>query len=213
MSGRVVALAGSTGLVGSFLLERLLADDAVARVIAPARRARPARPKLDAPLLSGREWPAPGASLDEAYCALGTTRADAGSDAAFRAVDFDLAVSFARAAKAAGARRFGLVSSVGADAQSPFLYPRVKGEAERAIAGLGFESFVIARPALLLGARAVPRAKERLAEGAFVLLSPLMTGPLARYRPVRAEAVARSLIAAVRGGVPGALVVESDSIE
>ncbi len=203
------ALAGATGLVGRSVLELLLADPAVERVIAPTRRALPPHPRLDNPV--GSTWPE-GPRVDEAYCCLGTTRADAGSAEAFRAVDLDLVVRFALAAKAAGARRFGLVSSSGANASSRFLYPRTKGEAERAVSGAGFESVVIARPSLLLGKRAKPRPAEIVAEPALKLIAPLLVGPLRKYRAIEGSTVAASLIAAVRGGVPGTLILESDAL-
>ena len=141
-----------------------------------------------------------------------TTRAKAGSDAAFRAVDLELTRSFAHDARAAGARRFGLVSSAGADARSRFLYPRTKGEAESAAAGQGFESLVIARPSLLLGARSEDRPGEKLATAAIRILGAAMIGPLRRWRAVPATTVASSLVAAVRGRVPGVLTLESDAL-
>lgn len=201
-------MAGATGLVGGFVLRRLLEDSGTGRVIAPTRRPLPAHPKLENPIFSSG-WP-PLAGIDEAYGCLGTTRKDAGTAAAFRAVDFDLALDFARAAEAGGARAFGLVSSAGADAASWFLYPRVKGEAEAAVAALGFEAAVIARPSLLLGERARPRPAERLGEAVLAFASPLLLGPLRRYRAVRADAVAAALIASVRARSSGKLILESE---
>jgi uncharacterized protein YbjT (DUF2867 family) len=205
------AVAGATGLVGGLVLRRLLDDPEVARVIAPTRRPLAPHPKLLNPLFDGAAWPELP-PLDEAYGCLGTTRKTAGSDEAFRAVDLDLTRSFARAAKAAGARRFGLVSSVGADARSRFLYPRTKGETEAAASGLGFESVAIVRPSFLVGERAEPRPAEKFAVKAFQILAPVLAGPLRRWRPVRADDVAASLIAALRGRVPGVLILESDAV-
>lgn len=193
------------------MLRRLLEDPGISRVVAPTRRPLPPHPKLENPLITA-VWPA-FASLDEAYGCLGTTRKDAGSAEAFRAVDLDLALAFARAAKAGGARRFGLVSSAGADAGSSFLYPRTKGEAEKAVAGLGFETVVIARPSLLLGARAKPRLAEKLGEGALALIAPLLIGPLRKYRAIAGETVATALMTSVRGHFPGTLILESDALE
>lgn len=205
------AVAGATGLVGGQVLRRLLDDPAVVRVIAPTRRALPPHPKLENPLTSSA-FPAMS-GLDEAYGCLGTTRKLAGSDEAFRAVDLDLALAFARAAKAGGARRFGLVSSLGADALSSLLYPRTKGEAENAVAGLGFETVVIARPSLLLGDRATPRSAEKIGEIALAVAGPLLIGPLRKYRAITGDRVAEALIASVRGRFPGKLTLESDQLE
>lgn len=199
------ALAGATGLVGGKVLALLLADPAVSRVTAPTRRPLPPHPKLENPPLAGA-WPALP-PVDEAYCCLGTTRAIAGSAEAFRAVDLDLTAAFAKAAKAAGARSFGLVSSLGADARSAFLYPKTKGEAEKAVAGQRFECLTIMRPSLLLGERERPRPAERLGEIAMAALDPLLGGPLSKYRAVSAGEVAAALVAAVRGRVPGDLVI------
>lgn len=208
MSGITAAVAGATGLVGNLLLKRLLADAEVARVIAPTRRPLSAHPKLVNPSFGGKDWPALPA-LDEAYGCLGTTRKTAGSDEAFRAVDLSLTRSFAHAARAAGARRFGLVSSLGADARSRFLYTRTKGEAEAAVTGAGFGSVAIVRPSFLVGERAEHRSGERFMIRAFQLLAPVIPR---RWRAVAADAVAAALIGAVRGRVPGTLILESDAI-
>jgi uncharacterized protein YbjT (DUF2867 family) len=200
---RRAALAGASGLVGGFLLRRLLEDPATASVYAPTRAPLPPHPKLSNPRLEGA-WTLP--PVDEAYCSLGTTIKKAGSPEAFRAVDLDLVAAFAKAARAAGARRFGLVSAAGAHPGSRLLYSRVKGEAERAVSS-GFESVVIARPSILLGPRAESRPAERLGISLALALRPLIPR---RWRAVHADAVAASLLAAVRGGVPGTLVLENE---
>jgi uncharacterized protein YbjT (DUF2867 family) len=207
---KTAAIAGATGLVGSRLLSLLLDDPRIERVVAPTRRALPPHLKLSNPL-SGSGWPVLQ-PVDEAYCCLGTTRKDAGSDAAFRAVDLDLTVAFARAARAAVARSFGLVSSAGANAASSLLYPRTKGEVEKAVAGLGFETLVIARPSLLLGAREKPRSAEKLGESVLSLAKPFLVGPLRKYRAIAAADVAAALIGSVRGNFPGTLTLESDAL-
>jgi len=195
---RVVALAGATGLVGRAILEGLLADGSVAAVHALGRRAPGvSHPKLTPHVLDFGALP-PLPPLDEVYLALGTTIKAAGSQAAFRAVDFDANLSAARAALAAGARRAGLVSAAGADAKSRIFYNRVKGELEEALAQLGFEGLVVARPSLLVGDRKALGQPERTAERVATAVTRLL-GPLvpANYRPVAASAVARALLARV----------------
>jgi len=197
-AARTVAVAGGTGLVGRAILEGLLADASVAAVHALGRRAPGvSHAKLTPHVVDFGALP-PLPPLDEVYLALGTTIKAAGSQPAFRAVDFDANLAVARAALAAGARRCGLVSAMGADAKSRIFYNRVKGELEEALAELKFEGLVIARPSLLVGDREAlgqpPRAAERVATAVSKILGPLVP---VNYRPIDAAAVARALLARV----------------
>ena len=196
---RHVLLAGATGLVGSELLQMLLADDSVATVHLLGRRAAPVHhPKLTARVVDFAALPSLPV-LDEVYLALGTTIAVAGSQEAFKAVDFEANLAVALAAAAAGARRLGLVSAMGADARSRVFYSRVKGELEDAVATLDLDACVIARPSLLAGDRAALGQPERRGERLGLALA---TGFLrdwlpASVRPVPAQAVARALLTRV----------------
>ena len=137
---RRVLLAGSTGLVGGFLLQGLLADASVAEVHALARRpigVEHARLRVHVVDFTALPDLPP---VDEAYLALGTTLKVAGSRAAFRAVDLDANLAVAHAAVRAGARRIGLVSAAGASARSSVFYNRVKGELETALTGLDLDA-------------------------------------------------------------------------
>lgn len=197
-TGRTVAVAGATGLVGRAILEGLLADGSVAVVHVLGRREPGgAHPKLTPHVVDFAALP-PLPPLDEVYLALGTTIKAAGSQAAFRAADFDANLAVARAALAAGAGRAGLVSAMGADSKSRVFYSRVKGELEEALARLPFEGLVIARPSLLTGDREALGQPSRLAERVATTVSSFL-GPLvpANYRPVAAAEVARALLARV----------------
>lgn len=194
-------IAGATGLVG----QHLLADHGVGTVHAWVRRPLGLQhPKLATQVVDFTRLPAP-LPVDEVYLALGTTIKDAGSQSAFRAVDYDANLAVARAARAAGARRLGLVSAMGADARSRIFYNRVKGELEDAVAGLGFEGWVIARPSLLMGDRADLGQRVRPGEQWAMRLLPVLRPLLpANYRPIAARQVARGLLAQVppaQGGV------------
>jgi uncharacterized protein YbjT (DUF2867 family) len=188
-------LAGATGLVGQSLLQGLLADDAVTAVHTIGRRpVAMQHPKLTSHVVDFTALPLLS-PLDEAYLALGTTIKVAGSQAAFRAVDFDANLGVARAALAAGVRRVGVVSAMGADARSSIFYNRVKGELEESLSALGFDALVIARPSLLTGDRLTlgqpARAGEKFAAFAGRLLKPFIP---ANYRPIAAASVARALL-------------------
>jgi uncharacterized protein YbjT (DUF2867 family) len=211
--GRRVVLAGATGLVGGAILRGLLADDTVTVVHVLARRAlQVAHPKLQAQVVDFTSLPALP-PIDEAYLALGTTIKVAGSQAAFRAVDFDASLAVARAALAAGARRLGLVSAMGADPRSRVFYNRVKGEVEEAVKALGFEALVIARPSLLLGDRGAlgqpARAGEHIGAVLAGVLRPLIP---AHYRPIKGTDVARALLAHVPRA-QGQLVLQSGAMQ
>lgn len=200
-----VLLAGATGLVGASLLDALLADARFQRVLAPTRRPLPAHPKLQGQALASaeREGAAEFGVVDGYLCALGTTLKAAGSRAAFRAVDVDLVLQLAKRARAAGARTAVVVSSVGADARSASFYLRCKAEMEAGLAALGFERTHLLQPSLLLGARDQRRPGEGLAQRLAPLYTPLMAGPLSRYRPVSAAAVAQRMVDAMFMTEPG----------
>lgn len=155
---------GATGLVGSKALAVALADKRVTRVIAPTRRPVPVHERLTNPQLEQMlQDPDLGAWRAEgAICALGTTFKQAGSAAAFRAIDHDLVLTLAGRLRQADVQNFALVSSLGADPGARFLYPRTKGEVERAIEQLGFPSLTILRPGFLEGYRREQRAMEKM---------------------------------------------------
>jgi uncharacterized protein YbjT (DUF2867 family) len=193
---------GATGLVGRALVRRLLDDARYGEVRALARRPLPlAHPKLQATLVDFDAL-SDHASLfrvDHVYCALGTTLRQAGTPQGFRRVDFDYIVEAARLAVAGGAGHFVWVSSIGADARSRAFYTRVKGEAEDAIAALSLARWTAVRPSLLLGDRDESRPAEHVAAHVLAPFAPLMRGPLRRYRPIPADAVAASMIALAFG--------------
>jgi uncharacterized protein YbjT (DUF2867 family) len=192
---RTTLLAGATGLVGRELLTGLLADSAVGAVHTLGRRAlRLSHPKLTQHIVDFKALPALP-RVDEVYLALGTTIKAAGSQEAFRAVDYDANLAVAMGVLAAGARRIGLVSAMGADARSSIFYSRVKGELEDALAQLGFEAVVIARPSMLAGDREAlgqpKRGGEKLAMRVSKMLRPLIP---ADYRSIAAADVALALL-------------------
>ncbi|HET7229457.1 MAG TPA: oxidoreductase [Longimicrobium sp.] len=214
-SGRTALVLGATGLVGGHCLELLLADASWSRVTVIARRpSGRSHPRLNevAADFERLEEQAHAFAADDVFCCLGTTIRKAGSQAAFSRVDHDYVVRSAELARQQGARRFLLVSALGADPGSRVFYNRVKGEAERDVTALPFEGVALLRPSLLLGERAERRRSEALAQKAAPFLSPLLWGPLRKYRALPAAAVARAMVRLAREGFAGVRVVESDEI-
>lgn len=198
MIDRKVVIAGASGLVGSYILQRLLQDTSVSEVHALCRRDLNIRhPKLIVHLVDFRAIP-PLPSVDEVYLALGSTIKQAGSRSAFRAVDFEANWAVAQAGFSAGARRLGLVSAMSASSRSLLFYNRIKGELEDAVTTLAFESLVIARPSFLLGSRAKLNQPARPGEKIGIWLTQLLSLLLPiNYRAVEARKVALSLISTV----------------
>ena len=209
-----VWLAGASGLVGRALLEQLPAGFSVHALLRkPLEKAPPSVTQhvldLHSPNFAAA-LPAP----DAVFIALGTTIAQAGSQEAFRAVDFDLVVQIAQAAREAGARACAVVSAMGANADSRVFYTRVKGEAEAALIALNFEHLVIARPSLLDGDReSLPQPKRLGERWALALMRPLAPLIPLRWRPVQAQRVARAMAQAVSSASRGVQILESVDLQ
>jgi uncharacterized protein YbjT (DUF2867 family) len=217
-AGASVLLAGATGLVGRALLARLLAADRQQSVTVLARKPLPAPlardPRLTVLVGDSATLVGQASAAGDVYIALGTTIKVAGSEAAFRAVDFELVVATARAARQAGARRLAVVSALGADRGSRVFYNRVKGEMEDAVEALGYDALVIARPSLLIGDRAALGQPTRRGEvWAVRLLGPLLPLVPASVRPIEAATVAEAMIAALEEAKPGTRVLSSAALQ
>ncbi|XXF79060.1 oxidoreductase [Myxococcaceae bacterium GXIMD 01537] len=213
METRTALLTGASGLVGGHLLDALLESPLYREVCSLGRRELPRQhPRLvqrtvDFAHLEGVPLP----RADDAFCCLGTTIKKAGSQEAFRAVDHDAVLAFARAAKQAGARRFLVVTALGADARSRIFYNRVKGETEEALKAVGFESLVILRPSLLLGERTETRTGEQVAAAVSKVLGPLLR-PFGS-RPIEGRTVARAMLALASQASPGVRVALSGELQ
>ena len=209
---RTALLAGGTGLTGGHLLSLLLADSRYTLVHALVRKlGLPAHPRLQEQFFD-HEHPTKLSAIDDVFCCLGTTIKKAGSQAAFRKVDFDYVVSLARLARKAGAKRFLVISSLGANAHSAVFYSRVKAEMELALRDIGYEELHIFQPSLLLGNRTESRRAERYGIAAAGVSTPFMFGPMRKYRPVEAQKVARAMLSAAWAQHRGNHVYTSDQI-
>jgi uncharacterized protein YbjT (DUF2867 family) len=198
-----VLILGASGLVGGITLRLALAHPSIEHVIAPTRKALPLHKKLENPVsdrlqpLVGRvpEWAA-----DALICSLGTTMAKAKSKAAFREVDYVLPLQFAKAAHSCGARTLALVTAIGASVESRFFYARTKGELERDVQAIGFQSLTIVRPSIIGGQRNEHRLGESIGLHISKVLGPILPK---KFRISPAQAIAEALIDSVIAGLPG----------
>jgi uncharacterized protein YbjT (DUF2867 family) len=204
---RVALLAGASGFVGGYVLDSLLDAADFARVFAISRRPI----GREHPRLANRivqfdklESQLKGGQCHVAFCCIGTTMKQAGSERAFREVDHDLVLSFARAAKASQAQRFIVVTAAGADPRSKNFYLRVKGEVEQGLERMGFPSLDILQPGLLLGWRRNDlRPLELLASALMPLANPFLSGSRIALRGISARTVAAAALGAARSGRRG----------
>jgi uncharacterized protein YbjT (DUF2867 family) len=214
---RSALVVGASGLVGGHLLELLLADDTYSRVIVLTRKPLGFdHPKLleriiNFDQLDRQQYLMKG---EDVYCCLGSTIKKAGTQEAFRRVDFTYVVQVAAIAHKNGAHRFLVISSLGADVHSRIFYNRVKGEMEEAIAKIPFESVRIFRPSLLLGDRREKRPAE--AVGIFIvkaLSTLLFIGGMRRYRAIHAVTVAKAMLRSAKQRSGGVEILESEEIQ
>ena len=208
-------VAGATGLIGEYIVQHLLAHPSVPRVFALSRKPWPTQHDrlevLQFPLHDLQTRPAPG-EIENVFIALGTTMAKAGSKQAFEEVDFKYVLNVAEWGRKAGATRLLVVSAMGADSSSLIYYNRVKGKMEEAVSNLGYEQVHIFRPSLLDGPRQEKRLAEQWSLRLFRWIKPLMIGPLAPYRVIHAETVAKAMLVASSSEQPGVHIYPSHQI-
>jgi uncharacterized protein YbjT (DUF2867 family) len=213
---RTALIAGASGLVGSHLLRMLLQSERYSQVISVGRRELAIiHPKLDQQIVDFDNLKKSASELaaDDVFCCLGTTIEKAGTKEAFYKVDHTYVTQLAEITLRRNASQFLVVSSMGADAGSRVFYNRVKGEMERDVRALGFQSLHIFRPSLLLGEREEHRTGEEIGAKIMKPLSKLMFGPLRKYRPIKAGTVAGAMLRVAAQDRKGDKVYLSDEIE
>lgn len=195
-----VVIAGASGVVGARALHHLLASDNVTRVVAVGRRLLTLQhEKLVSRMVDLGSKAAITSAIPDAnavaICCLGTTLKRAGSQEAFRAVDYGAVVAFAEAARVKEAQRFVVVSSLGANPRAGNFYLRTKGESEEALARLGYPQLTVLRPSFIddEGARDEDRPLERLALPIARCVFSIV-GRTSRYAPVSADVIGKAIV-------------------
>lgn len=200
-------LIGSTGAVGTQLLKLLQQERPYEQVTVLSRT--PLGQDLAAgftnlviPDFAKLEEHATALAVDDVFCCLGTTLKQAGSRAAFSAVDHDLVLKIANLTKQKGARRFFCVSAMGANPKSRFFYNQVKGQTEEDLKALSFSSLFLFRPSLLVGPRKEFRPGEQIAKILFPVSLILTLGLSWFFRPIQTETVARAMLTQATNTTP-----------
>lgn len=213
MLARSCLIVGSTGLVGGLLLRMLLEEEAYRQVTALVRRPLElTHPRLKTVVceLDRPETYAEHVPVDDVFCCLGTTIKKAGSQEAFRKVDYEYPVAVARAS---GAGQYLIVTAVGGDAKSSIFYNRVKGDVEAALQQMAFpRGLKIFRPSMILGDRDESRPTERIIKALMGSTAGLFVGGMKKYRAIDAKIIARAMVNAALREPDGTQIFEGGSL-
>lgn len=214
MTNKTALVIGASGLVGEATVKQLLQSQHYSKVIALTRKPLAINnSKFENPVVNfDKPEQYNKIKADDVYCAMGTTITKAGSQAAFKKVDYEIPMQVANWALQNGATQFILVSSLGADAQSAVFYSRTKGELEVALKALSYKSLLIFRPSILLGDRKEKRTGEAIGRFVAEKLSFLFAGPLGKYKGTPATLLATAMIKLANEGNTGARIIENDEI-
>lgn len=210
---KTALLAGSTGLIGKQLLQLLLDDPAYTEVKALSRKPIAVEhPKLKNIVLDLDKLNEHFDQLkaDDVFCCLGTTIKQAGSKEAFRKVDHDYPLELAKLSKNQGATQYLIITALGSNKRSGIFYNQVKGQVEEAIGQVGFQSYHIFRPSLLLGERTEKRAGEGAATVVYQALGFLI--PL-KYKAIDSAKVARAMLHMAKLNSKGKFIHESKELQ
>lgn len=192
-----VVIVGATGATGSQLMQRLLSDDEISQIFVIHYRPTPFKD-----LSKVREIIMPFDQFDElklneqidcAYCCLGTTRKKAGSLQAFRQVDKDYVLNFARGVREKDIPQLHVISAVGANPTSASSYLKTKGEVEVALRQLNIPRLCLYQPTLLHGKRDEFRLMEALAYYPLSCLSLLPLPFCKQQKPIAVTQLANAM--------------------
>jgi uncharacterized protein YbjT (DUF2867 family) len=213
---KTALIIGSTGLVGSHLLNLLLDSNDYLKVITFVKRDQGIKHQKLTQHIIDFDKPETYKELvvgDDLFCTIGTTIKKAGNKEAFRKVDFEYPRQFATFALQNKVKQFLIVSSLGADVNSGNFYLKTKGEIQDFLKECNFESVAVLQPSLLLGNRTEFRLGEKI--GAFFMktLSFIFLGNLKKYKPIEGKTVAKALLAIAKTNNSGFKIYESDVIQ
>ena len=213
---KTALVAGGTGLVGSELLNKLVAHPEYERIHILVRTpVETESEKVRQHVIDFNNIGefSPGEMIDHVFCTLGTTIKKAGTRENFRMVDHDYVVELGRLAKEWETEKFLVVTALGANPGSAIFYNRVKGETERDLTELGLPQLHIFRPSLLMGDRKENRAGEKSAIAVYKVINPLFVGKLRKYRGIQAGQVAGAMISVALQHNDKISIYESNEIQ
>jgi uncharacterized protein YbjT (DUF2867 family) len=209
-------LVGASGAIGSSLLQYLLNDSSYTEVLVLVRRKlNIEHPKLNQLVIDFSRLSEYSAEIkgNAVFCCLGTTKSQTPDEHQYRRIDYKYPLDVAWMAHTNGAESYHLVSAMGADKNSSFFYNRTKGEVERDLKDVPFKSIHIYRPSLLDSKRLQKRFGESVLNRLMHLINPLLIGKWKKYRSIKAESVAKVMLAQSLNDQKGIFIHPSDQIQ
>lgn len=197
MMGKSALVLGSSGLIGSLLLEKLFNHPDYSTIITIVRKPQQINhPKLIEIVTDFNS----DINLDDIetinsiFSCLGTTRKKTPDLDAYHKIEVDIPNQFAKLGIQKGLTKFHYISAVGANANSSNFYLKMKGEAEETLQKNTIKQLFLYRPSLLIGNRAEYRLAENISAKVFPLINFFLRGNLSKYKSIEAKKVAQSLI-------------------
>ena len=215
MKSKEVTLFGGTGLIGSLLLDILIEDNNYHKINVVTRKPISlSHKKIKIHIIDFSDSKSYSQTLRNSqivFASIGTTQSKVkGNKESYRKIDFDIIYNIAKACKENNIENFSFVSSSGANIKSNNFYLNLKGEIENSILNLNLSSTSVFRPSLLLGKRKEKRYGEKVAQLIMPCLSFLTPS---KYKPIRAELVAKSMVNISKSIQPGFKIYHYKEIE
>tara|TARA_B100001027_G_C16188615_1_gene294941 strand:+ start:125 stop:766 length:642 start_codon:yes stop_codon:yes gene_type:complete len=186
---------GANGATGRELIKILLLRSEVKHILALTRKKlEVSSPKLDVHVVNFAEIDKYSSIIkgDILFSALGTTLKDAKSKTKQFEVDYTYQYNLAKISSENNVKTLSLVSSSGANENSLFFYPKIKGLLESSVKQLNFENIQIYQPPFLIRQSDVMRSNEKI--GIFIFKALNSVGILNSLRPLPVSRLAEKMV-------------------
>ena len=211
---KTALIFGSSGLVGSYLLDLIINDNNYNKIKLFVRselintNSKLEIIKIDFNNLENYKDSIVG---DDCFFCIGTTRKNTPDKNEYTKIEYNLPIDVAKIAKSNSVNNFIYISSLGANPNAAGLYLKNKGQAEEELKKLNFSNLSILRPSILLGNRKENRFGEKIGIFAMKTLSPLFLGKIKKYKPIKVENVAKTMLQVAQKNYQK-IMFESDEI-
>tara|TARA_B100001996_G_scaffold299534_1_gene239970 strand:+ start:593 stop:1252 length:660 start_codon:yes stop_codon:yes gene_type:complete len=211
---KTALIFGSSGLVGSCLLDLIINDNNYNKIKLFVRselintNSKLEIIKIDFNNLENYKDSIVG---DDCFFCIGTTRKNTPDKNEYTKIEYNLPIDVAKIAKSNSVNNFIYISSLGANPNATSLYLKNKGQAEEELKKLNFSNLSILRPSILLGNRKENRFGEKIGIFAMKTLSPLFLGKIKKYKPIKVENVAKTMLQVAQKNYQK-IMFESDEI-